>query len=807
MSQDCSRPVVCERDKDSRREFLSIKDYSKLNSLPSFSTIFRKPGSKSRNAGKSDSDSEDVYVHCITTVTNAVAEEVRFNTQGKRFVVDQQNFLIPLEYDGWFEVLSQDGRSTRPIETVKELSSLEAQSSFLVRQSIKGYRQTGDRAFAVEVIREGIVLKTHETLLSSARQIASSDSRDIELIKGPLLKCLDSQGGQIYMALDARGLFSPLACRSRIVGAHDIRSLLEKFRLPVLVRLIHGNISESAQYVERASKIFRLIGKCSEELAFVLLLNNPKTSGKDARRMLPLPANEKYLLSPLKTMDGEEMKCLQKNCALHISNFKNAIRLDSSPPHKRHWLLPPVRAIGLDFIQRNQLNSTDNACDNSAAYALSREEQQLFREIEDLYAAVRNPRHPQTIQTLRLQRQGHAEETTKFPKNFKISPFSNEPFAGRPVLFSRNLVFHGNLEKLNLKQTNRIRNEFDKRSPAIESLRFAKTSNKDQTEGSKMRPSPGTMSLHASKENLYAEIASLRPCNAAEKESQWAHSTLSKHKLELVKAPRGADTEKTNKSRILNNHDAAGNDKQKIRQRNALIQNNCTSANTARDWKDSMEQLDIPDHNTKATVFKDKVPLQRENCSHPINDQMMTPWDTRPVLLQRPKSYAGTPHADRLLTAFLGPVTTQKPAQSPAPSPPLPPRRVASLTEVNVLSELQHGHGLTPVSTSSASNHLLRPDQRRLSTSVAVLPVYGGGGDVSSGGNFNRNLPTSKTLGNASRSLINNIRRMGKNKSTFDLSVAAKEFEHSGNNPTTCFRPQQRLRIRSANDDVITTHV
>lgn len=549
MSQDCLRPVVCEGELDSRRQFLSIKDYSRLNPFPRLATIFRKPGGgRWRSSG---SESEDVYLHCITTVTNAVAEEVRFNGQGKRLDVDQQSFLIPLEYDGWFEVLSQDGRSTRPIETVRELSSLEVQSPFLVRQTIKGYRQTGDRTYAVEVIREGTVVKTQETLQSSARQIVAGDSRDMELIKGPILKCLDHRGKQICLALDARGLFSPLACRSRIVGAHDIRSLLEKFRLPVLVRLIHGNISDGAKSVERTPKIFRLLGKCSEELAFVLLLNNSKLSGKDAYRMLPLPANDKYLLSPLKTMDSEDMKCLQTNCDLHISTFRNVIRLSSA--QRRHWLMPDRAISGLDLIERNRLdNRPTDSGDTNASHALSGEEQQLFREIEVLYAAVRSPRHPQTIPTLQLQQQDHTEaEATRFPKSFKMASFANEPFVGRPLLFSRNLVFHGHLEKLNLKQTYGIRNEFYKRSPALESLRFAKTSNKDdgRIEGTRLRtpPAVGTRSLNASKENLYAEIASLRPRNTPGKESQWTLSTPNKHKVELVKAPRVADTEKTTK--------------------------------------------------------------------------------------------------------------------------------------------------------------------------------------------------------------------------------------------------------------------
>lgn len=813
----------------SKKQFVSVKDYGTLNPLPCLATIFRKSGSKSRSGGgKMDPDCADVLLHSVMTITSAVAEEVRFTAQGKRVVVGQLKFLIPSEYSGWFEVLSQDGRATRPIEAVRELSGLTT-PSFVVRQPVSAYRQqAGDRSWATEVVREGALLRSQELVESLPQKTQSDSSGDVDVVKGPFLRCLDANGGVVYLSLEVRGLFSPVACRSSIVGAHDIRSLLAKFRLPVLVRLIHhgedrGSESETESGVRnqqqrqfpgagcRTQRIFRLVGKYSEDIAFALLLNNSKTSGggkdddDDDGNMLPLPANDKYLISKTETRysnrqsvitqaptDDDEIKSLRKQCDTLISNFRNSIR--PSVTHRRHWLMSD-RVFDLELIERNQLNSASDS--NAPTKPLSFEEQQLFREIEELYADVRNPRHLLSPPKLRLARQRHrrdpAETTTKFPKSFKMASFSNGALVGNTFLFSRNPVFQGNPEKSNRKHASK--DDLDQLvPPAIASARHGrKDGNDDGQAGVVKHQAPvGVRSAATSRENLYEEVVAIKPINTAghrEQQWPWARGRLQKPKLEMTDAPRNAEAEQQNKNtkiqRTSSHHNGPG-DKHTKGQRNTG--NRIT---TAKDNGNQNEQPAHPVDRIEATdpVARDSglLDLHRESndrSSHRLIDQTGA---AKPALL-RPKSYAGTPHADPQRMTSYHPSVTTIPGL-----PSSPPKRVKSFAEVNVLSELPNGTELT---VSPSFNQ--RQDRRLLSKSTTAL--NSSSSPLPPPQTFNSNFTTNRR---------SNTHAVNEENRPVPSKYASPELKSSKDNHLSAglLKPERRLRIRSANDDTFPSYV
>lgn len=147
---------------------------------------------------------------------------------------------IPANYDGWFEILSEEGRAVRCIESVADLAR-RFPDSCLVRENIKcvpaktpSDPSSRDSPLPSDRTR---LLQVGETLtLVSADTISPGKSAG-SCIR--YLKCVTGSGETVFLNLDLRGKFSPIAKEGNISGVHTMKNLLNK-RLPLMARLVCG---------------------------------------------------------------------------------------------------------------------------------------------------------------------------------------------------------------------------------------------------------------------------------------------------------------------------------------------------------------------------------------------------------------------------------------------------------------------------------------------------------------------------------------------------------------------------------------
>lgn len=118
--------------------------------------------------------------------------------------------LIPETYPGFFELLSEDGRSTRCIESVLDLSR-KPNLRVLVRETFRCNHLS-------KTIHAGEILTTMYD-------------------NGKYLKCKTQKDEVISLPLEAKAKFSPFAKEDSISGVHTVKNLLKK-RMPIVVRYV-----------------------------------------------------------------------------------------------------------------------------------------------------------------------------------------------------------------------------------------------------------------------------------------------------------------------------------------------------------------------------------------------------------------------------------------------------------------------------------------------------------------------------------------------------------------------------------------
>lgn len=118
--------------------------------------------------------------------------------------------LIPETYPGYFELLSEDGRSTRCIDSVLDLSR-KPNLRVLVRETFRCNHLS-------RTIHAGEILTTLYD-------------------NGKYLKCKTLKDEVINLPLEAKAKFSPIAKEDSISGVHTVKNLLKK-RMPIVVRYV-----------------------------------------------------------------------------------------------------------------------------------------------------------------------------------------------------------------------------------------------------------------------------------------------------------------------------------------------------------------------------------------------------------------------------------------------------------------------------------------------------------------------------------------------------------------------------------------
>ncbi|XP_012223607.1 GRB2-associated and regulator of MAPK protein 1 [Linepithema humile] len=244
-----------------------------------------------------------------------VAQAVKIK-EGRRVVGVGPRLAIPDSYAGYFEILSEEGRAVRGIESVSELSRRCPDEGALVRETVRGIACRVDDESGIVVPEGTRTLAAGETIVT-AGEVALPG-------RGRFLRCVDCRGDSILLGMDQRGRFSALAREDNISGVHTAKALLSK-RLPLTVRLVHGQpprgLKSSSQFVHE----LRLLSTFEEEHVFALPLQR-----EGAVVALPLAAPLKLV----KARNEEVLRSMQEFTRL----VERASRLVADVADRAHVL-------------------------------------------------------------------------------------------------------------------------------------------------------------------------------------------------------------------------------------------------------------------------------------------------------------------------------------------------------------------------------------------------------------------------------------------------------------------------------------
>lgn len=278
-----------------------------------------------------------------------VAQAVKIK-EGRRLVCVGPRLVIPDTYTGYFELLSEEGRAVRCIESVAELARRRPEEGCLVRETIRGVQAKTDSDGSV--VPEGARTVPAGEILVPAGEVLVPGT------KGRYLKCVDSRGDTLLLGLEQRGKFSALAREDNISGVHTARNLLSK-RLPLTVRLVHGTAPRGLKSPSHFVPELRLLSILEEEHVFALPLQK-ETHSVTA---LPLAAPLKLLRTrnddQLRTMT--EFHRLVEKCTKLVADVADRIQvLDGKLGDAKKHTTPPAELKNGYVLRRSASSDSAN---------------------------------------------------------------------------------------------------------------------------------------------------------------------------------------------------------------------------------------------------------------------------------------------------------------------------------------------------------------------------------------------------------------------------------------------------------------
>ncbi|KAK5649104.1 hypothetical protein RI129_003996 [Pyrocoelia pectoralis] len=311
-----------------------------------------------------------------------VAQAVKFK-EGRRIVCVGPRLAIPDSYPGYFEILSEEGRSVRCIESVSELSRRRPEEGCLVRETIRGVQARIDA--------EGVVTPEGARTISIGEVLVPSGDIVVPGSKSRYLKCTDSKGDTILLGLEQRGKFSALAREDNISGVHTAKTLLSK-RLPLTVRLVHGTAPRGLKSSSHFVPELRLLSIFEEEHVFALPLQ------KEANSVTALP-----LAAPLKllrTRNDEQLRALPEfirlvdKCTKLVSDVADRIQvLDGKLGDPKKQSHTPPAALAKNGYALRRSASSDSANHRTKHSHHRKDENRVplpdYDEIDQIYDYVR----------------------------------------------------------------------------------------------------------------------------------------------------------------------------------------------------------------------------------------------------------------------------------------------------------------------------------------------------------------------------------------------------------------------------------
>jgi hypothetical protein len=311
-----------------------------------------------------------------------VGQSVKFKDNHKVVAVGPK-LAVPSGFDGFFEILSEDGRSVRCIESVSELVR-RFPDSVLVRENVKAFVSKSDD---VQTIQEkSRIVETGETLILVG-EVGSPGSK--------FLRCLDKNGENIYLPGELKGKFSAIAKEDNISGVHTAENLLNK-RLPLMARLVHGVPPQGLKSSQQFAPEMRLYAAIDEECLVAMTLS---TSSKEPQLVaLPLPATIKVqystnmpVISTIKEFQRLRERCTEQSRTLEdrilvhdITLAGRDLRLNGADNKQRVNLGPPPPTVN---VVTNPMRRISNPNGPPNAYPPQMGDD--YDEIEQIYDYVR----------------------------------------------------------------------------------------------------------------------------------------------------------------------------------------------------------------------------------------------------------------------------------------------------------------------------------------------------------------------------------------------------------------------------------
>ncbi|XP_052776717.1 uncharacterized protein LOC128214335 [Mya arenaria] len=371
-------------------EQVSLKDFLMTYEVPGISKVVK---GQFMNIGASKFSPlkklhQDVLVHSIKTGFKILGHSVaRIDSRDRRthkLVALEQRLSIPVTYKGWFELVSENGRSAKPIDTVMELArQFPTVNNVLVRQNVKAYLvndRDGKMTFdATKVVIAGEQLKiigdyTIDTPVSLPGKVR-------------LLKCKDIKGDDLYLSFDQTGLFTPIASATDVAGVFLIKDIMHRFRLPLTVKLIQGVWPKVDS--NRFTGLIRLDWAYTDENAFVCPLD------RNVPRIFPIPTEVNLRL--VSAVNNEELKAneaytnIMVKCNRLIANYHNTIHLIISVPESAMKTKSHTMA---NIYSDTNTKVTAPAKPSSQMKRSKSKEDILLDELDDLYGYLREGKQP-----------------------------------------------------------------------------------------------------------------------------------------------------------------------------------------------------------------------------------------------------------------------------------------------------------------------------------------------------------------------------------------------------------------------------
>lgn len=664
--------------------------------MPCFARITKD---RRKYNGPPEEDEVSVYLYSVLNVRYVMAEEMSV-VHRKHIQPTSQRFYVPLDCKGWFEVLSQDGISARPFGSVGDLAKLGKSTRCLVRQSVGGYVRKAD-GYDSQIIRKGDVLTLHETMWISARSGGGTFNKQ-------LLRCVDQRSQEVFLDTNLRGLFSPVAGHTSVTGAHTVQSLLTKFRLPVMVRLLYGNIHQAAGSTY-STGVFKLMSVFSDEIMFALPLG-----AKSDDRILPISTRAKSLkIKSLQKSRNDTIQNLRRQCramvARHFDTVLSVAALYESSP-----LLAGVEFEPLSSEEKKDPSKSSKP--RSSSTPASPEEEQLFREIEDIYNNIgcnpdivprpivfttetavgskglrRNVTAVPKVKTVQYRMSSAAQRTRIIDDNWQMLPRQMTSSAVQLHATSEHNILTNDMQVQTTPKPER-----GKRKPIPNNVLLSK--NKEAKHG----------------EHLYEEIP------------YFSKTNIDVSSMDIQKTVYISDT-------------------------------SLSRLDSLPDVFDKDNGLRNPDKEKESVDHRLPRPITSQADYTDGSDATLT-IRTR---LSRPKSYAGTPFFDGLASVA---ADLRHSLEDP---PPLPPKRGESMC--NLREELSFAHSCTvenmvePTKTPSPTTTRETLTDPQLTVERKVSPRSPDAPSPTAADRRSSSKVSSavKTLGNVSRSFLNTIRRIG----------------------------------------------